>query len=179
MNFLNFILKNLVAIHKGSIELKVKSTLAISLASFPFAVIADAVSQWFHLNIAYILFVFGAVIIDHLLGSYVHAFIKRDFNIKKNIQGFMVKVSLIVSVFFLGRGIVHILGDDNIMAHYFNTMMRLMVFIYPAGSALMNCSLLTGGKFPPIGFLEKLKRFNENLNIKEFGADKPNEQLTP
>lgn len=175
MNFLNFILRNLVAIHKGSIELKLKSTFAISLIGFPFAVLVDAFAEWLHINIVYILFVFGAVIIDHVLGSYVHAFVKRDFDIKKNMKGFMVKVSLIISVFFLGRGIVHILGDESLVAQYFRTMMRLMVFIYPAGSALMNCSLLTGGKFPPIGFLEKLKRFNENLNINEFNTEKKEE----
>ena len=172
MNFLTFIIKNLVVIHKGSFLLKFKGTLAISLIGFPFAVLLDAAVDWFHIHIAYVSFVFGAVIIDHIIGSYVHAFIKRDFNIKTNIKGFFIKIFLIVCVAFLGRGIEHILGDESDLGKYVGVMLRLMVFIYPAGSALMNCSLLTGGKFPPIGFLEKLKRFNENLNINEFAQKK-------
>lgn len=168
MNLTNFIIKNLILMHKGTIALKVKSALILAIVSSPMALIFDGVVEWLHLNFAYMSFVFGAVLIDHVVGSYVHAYIKKDFTMKKNVQGFFMKTTLIVFVFFLGRGIVHILGDENPIAIYFRTLMRLMVFIYPAGSALVNISIITKGKFPPLGFMNKITKFNQNLNIEEF-----------
>ena len=168
MNITSFLIKNLVFMHKGTITLKVKSTLVLAVASSPMALIIGSVAEWFQLNLAYMSFVFGAVIIDHVVGSYVHAFHKKDFTFKKNIQGFFMKTTLIVFVFFLGRGIVHILGEDNPVAFYFRMIMRLMVFIYPAGSALVNISIVTNGKFPPVGFMNKITRFNQNLDLKNF-----------
>jgi hypothetical protein len=161
--------------HKGTIALKVKSALILSIVSSPMALIFEGVTDWLHLNIAFMSFVFGAVLIDHVVGSYVHAYIKKDFEMKKNVQGFFMKTTLIVFVFFLGRGIVHILGDESPIAFYFRMVMRLMVFIYPAGSALVNISIITNGKFPPLGFMNKITKFNNNLDIKEF-VDKDKEK---
>lgn len=165
---LSFIIKNLVLMHKGTVVLKIKSTFVLALISTPFAFMTEGVLDWFKLNVEFISFVFGAVILDHLIGSYVHAYIKRDFTLKKNVQGFFMKTALIVAVFFLGRGMVSILGDDNLVAAYFRTIMRLMVFLYPAGSALVNCSIITKGKFPPLGFMNKISQFNSNLDLNEF-----------
>ena len=148
--------------------MKLKSVAYLTLIASPFAFIIEGIGEWFNINIAFIGFVFGAVIIDHLVGTYVHAKIKKDFSMKKNIQGFFMKAFLIVGVYFLGRGIVHILGEENVVAIYFRMIMRLMVFIYPAGSALVNISIITKGKFPPIGFMEKITRFNKNMDLNEF-----------
>jgi hypothetical protein len=163
-----------VLMHKGTAALKLKSAFILAVISSPFAILTEGVLNWFKVNAGFILFVFGAVIIDHLVGSYVHAYIKRDFTLKKNIQGFFMKTALIVAVFFLGRGIVHILGDDDIVAVYFRTIMRLMVFLYPAGSALVNISIITKGKFPPIGMMKKISQFNTNLDLSEFKEKKNN-----
>lgn len=87
---------------------------------------------------------------------------------KKNIQGFLVKVSLVLLVAILLEGISHILGKNNFITQYFKIISQLMVFIYPAGSALINSSIITEGTFPPIGFLEKIKRFNKEMDISQF-----------
>jgi len=168
MDLTNFIIKNLIIMHKGTITLKVKSALILSIFSSPMALVGDSLIEWLHFNIAFMSFVFGAVIIDHVVGSYVHAYIKKDFKMKLNVQGFFMKTTLIVFVFFLGRGIVYMLGEENVVAIYFRMIMRLMVFIYPAGSALVNISIITNGKFPPLGFMKKIAKFNNSLDVKEF-----------
>lgn len=165
---ISFIIKNLVIMHKGTAFLKFQSTFILAFLGAPFAFVTEGVLDWFHLNAEFISFVFGAVILDHLIGSYVHAYIKKDFTLKKNVQGFLMKTALIVAVFFIGRGMVNILGEDNLVATYFRTIMRLMVFLYPAGSALVNCSIITKGTFPPLGFIKKISQFNSNLDLSEF-----------
>ncbi len=154
--------------HKGTAFLKFQSTFILAFMGAPFAFATEGVLDWFQLNAEFISFVFGAVILDHLIGSYVHAYIKKDFTLKKNVQGFLMKTALIVAVFFIGRGMVNILGEDNVIATYFRTIMRLMVFLYPAGSALVNCSIITKGTFPPLGFMKRISRFNSNLDLSEF-----------
>ena len=175
MNILKFLMLNLIIIHKGTAFLKLKSTFIISLLTYPSIVILESVGEWFDINYMYVYFVFGAVAIDHILGTYVHGWIKKDFSVKQNIKGFLIKTTLIIFVDFLGNGVVHILGDNNLMSEYFKTMMRLMVFVYPAGSALMNASIISNGDFPFVGFLKKIKRFKENLDVDEFTGKKPDD----
>jgi hypothetical protein len=47
-----------------------------------------------------------------------------------------------------------------------------MVFLYPAGSAFVNASILTNGKFPPLGWIQKVEKFNSNLDINQFKEKK-------
>ena len=71
-------------------------------------------------------------------------------------------------VVILTEGIQHILNSDSCISTYFIIVGKLMVFIYPAGSALMNCSIITHGQFPPIGLMKTIKNFNKHLDIKKF-----------
>lgn len=162
---LKFIVTNLILIHKGTALMKIQGTVTLAVLSSPLAFIADNVSNWLHLNIEFASFVFGAIVIDHILGSCVHAFIKRDFKMLKNITGMSIKISLVIIVHFLGLGIVFILGK-GVLSEYFNKALMLTVFLYPAGSALVNCAIITKGKFPPVGFMKKIKYFNETLDLK-------------
>lgn len=178
MRLIEILIFNLAIIHKGTAFLKLKSTFIISLLTYPSIIILESIGKWFDINYIYVYFVFGAVAIDHILGTYVHAWIKRDFSIKQNIKGFLIKTTLIIFVDFLGNGVVHILGDNNLMSEYFKTMMRLMVFVYPAGSAVMNASIISNGDFPFVGFLKKIKRFKQNLNVDEF-IGKKSDDINP
>lgn len=61
-----------------------------------------------------------------------------------------------------------ILGPGMFVTDYFAVVSRLMVFVYPAGSALMNVAILTDGAFPPVAWMERIKRFNSELDVKQF-----------
>ncbi len=169
---MNLLVKNLILIHKGSIWAKLQATFLLSVASSPFVFAIEKLTDWYTTNFAYLSFVAVAIILDHILGSWVHAFVKKDFSLKKNIYGLFAKAFLIVAVGILIEGFKHILGGENFIADYFNLLCRLMVFIYPAGSALMNCSLITKGRFPPTSFMERLTRFNKDMDINVFGKSK-------
>ena len=83
MFLFRLIAQNLVLIHKGSMVAKFKSTLFISLMASPFGFV-ELFSEWISENGGYLFFVLLAIAIDHLMGSAVHLFIKKDFSIKKN-----------------------------------------------------------------------------------------------
>ena len=68
----------------------------------------------------------------------------------------------------LFEGVNHIIVAENFITDYLTIVLRLLVFMYPAGSAFVNSSTITNGKFPPSGFIQKLTKFQENININEF-----------
>jgi len=173
--FSKMVKANLELIHSGAISERLWASLSLSFAFSPFAIVLDQINDWYFHNYSYIAFVFVAIIFDHALGTWVHGLIKRDFSIKKNIIGFFTKTVLVIIVGIIVEGMTEIMVHDNIIKDYFSLIARLMVFIYPAGSALMNCAVITNGKFPPIGFMERMKNFNKDLSINNFKEEK-NEQ---
>lgn len=172
---LRFLRDNLYLIHSGDFEQRILSTSKLALASSPFAYISGLLTDWFSLNSGYVIFVFIAIIIDHLVGTWVHAFINRDFSMKKNIVGFFTKTFLAIAVGILAEGVTYILGSGMFVGDYFNTISRLMVFIYPAGSALMNVSVITKGVFPPTSWMEKISNFTHKSDLGEFQGPKKND----
>ena len=40
--------------------------------------------------------------------------------------------------------------------------------MYPAGSAFVNSSIVTDGKFPPMALLQRFTKFQENLDLKSL-----------
>lgn len=155
-------------IQSGESLVRIKSTFLIAASISPIAFVVEQISNWSITNGAYILFVFAAIIIDHILGSLIHLFIKRDFTTKNNIIGLINKVGLVLVVGILFEGINHIIVGDNFIKDYLTILLRLLVFMYPAGSAFVNSGIITNGKFPPSGFLKKLSKFQENINVNEF-----------
>lgn len=165
---LNFVFNNIVIIHKGTLIAKIKSTLLLSVAASIPVSIFDALVHWTINNQVYIQFVFGAIIFDHLLGTIIHAFMKRDFHWKTNITGFLIKVGMVVIVGYLFEGVAYIIKEESFVKDYLNIMLRLIVFLYPASSAFANCSIITKGKFPPMSILKRFAKFQENLSIKDL-----------
>jgi hypothetical protein len=130
--------------------------------------IFDLVREWITSNGSYIFFVLVAIIIDHLLGTVVHFFIKRDFSFKKNIVGIFVKLGLVFCVGVLFEGFNFIYTSENLITEWLSVITRIMVFLYPASSAFINSSIITKGKFPPVAWINRISNFNKNLNIHEL-----------
>lgn len=164
MPIFKFIITNLLVLHNGSLFLKVKSTFLLGLALSPFAYIFNKIINWGLSNQDYIYLVLGAIVIDHVLGSFYHALIKRDFTWKKNFTGIAIKISLVIMVGFVFEGLNHITKTDSFLQEYLIIVTRVSVFLYPAGSALMNSAEITGGVFPPLGWINWLKKFNTTLD---------------
>jgi len=171
MNIINliykFILIHLILIHKGTLLIKLKSSLSLAAAFSPIAYVSNKILHWSIANETYIWFVLIAIVVDHILGTILHL-INRDFDLKKNITGLFTKIGLVVAMGFLFEGINEIVEEDSFVKSYLIITLRLTVFMYPAGSAFSNSSILTKGKFPPIGWMNKFKKFQENLDLKDI-----------
>lgn len=149
----------------GSTGLQIKKLLIISLMISPITWLIDKLAEWHIDNSDYVSFVIGAIIIDHILGSIYHAFYAKDWSVKKNLTGLLVKMVIVVSVGYLFEGLDTLMVQESILKEYSVMVLRLMVFLYPASSAFNNSYIMTGKKFPPMAFMEKLKKFSENATL--------------
>lgn len=61
---------------------------------------------------------------------------------------------------------------------YLLAITRIMVFLYPASSAFVNSSILTSGKFPPIGWIVKIENFNKSMDIRKFKDNEEGEDFS-
>ena len=179
LEFFITVLKELHTIHTASgsndfttIGMKFEASIKLAIIFSPIAFVIEALTNWSILNSGYILFVFGAIIADHAFGTYKHLFIDKDFTFKQNIKGFFVKLTIVVCGAFLFEGINHIIVKDSLLKDYLEIVMRLIVFLYPAGSAFGNMSVVTNGKFPPEAWINRLKNFQKNLNPNDLKNDK-------
>lgn len=147
---------NLIGAHASVLLMKAKSLLSFSIMASPFAYFAGKIHDWCDVNESYTLWVLGAIAVDHLIGTGYHLFYKKDFSFKKNVVGLIVKLLLVVSVGYIFEGVQSLSGGENILTEYTTITLRLMVFLYPASSALENAAAITGGKFPPTGIMKKI-----------------------
>lgn len=172
LKYIILLVKCLDQIHVGTLELKIKASVQLGFLISPLIfgvhVLLDKLLKWGLDNQDYIFVVLIAVVLDHILGTIKHLFFDRDFTWKKNIVGLFSKLGLVVACGFLFEGLNVIIKQDTILKAYLITVTRLIVFLYPAGSAFGNSSVLSGGKFPPKAWLDRLNNFQLNLKPKDL-----------
>lgn len=123
-------------------------------------------TEWTISNQDFIGGVLLCIAIDHIVGTLCHALKLRDFSFKKNTYGLLKKITMCVLSLILFEVMNLIIRDLTSIFEYLKVITRLTVISYPVSSAFINMAILTNGKFPPKGWLEKLKYFNEKLNLK-------------
>lgn len=140
----------------------IKSSILLSIPTW----CLGKLTEWTISNQDYIAVILICIAIDHLIGSFCHAFKLYDFSFKKNAIGLLQKLSLCVLSIILFEIIHYTLKDMVSIFEYMKVITRMIVISYPISSAFTNMSIMTNGKFPPKGWLDRLKIFNETLNIK-------------
>lgn len=163
---INFIKQNI-----ENIQLSLKLSTIISLMP---SLVFPSLTNWLINNIDYVSIALGSIALDHLLGNYVHLKIKKDFDFKKNITGFGIKVSMVVAFGFIMEGLAHLTIEDDLIYRYIKMAGRLLVIIYPSLSAMKNMKIITKGAFPPDAIIGKMENFNKDMDLKDF-KEKPNE----
>lgn len=128
----------------------------------------ESLTGWAINNQIFLSLVFLAIAIDHILGTFVHWSIKKDFSAKKNLYGLLTKGFAVCAGYVLFEMIHQIVDDVQFVATYFKVILQLTVMLYPVMSALRNLSLITEGKFPPAIWFAKLEGFTKDLSLKHF-----------
>lgn len=171
----DFILNNIVMIYKGTFTQKVSSTISLAVApAFSLSVI-ERLTGWYIDNHIFITLAFLIIAIDHILGTWVHWTIKRDFKFNLNLFGLLKKI-IIVSLGYTTLSIIgYSMRDIELLRDYFSATIQLITILYPGSSALSNMSIITNGRFPPTGLLDRIKNFNQSADINDLKTDNKNE----
>lgn len=158
-----------LAIHAGAFVSKIKASLAIGVSVSPFAFYFAKMDEWLEHVALYMSIICVALILDLIIGVYVHLLFFKDFEVKKMVWKFLEKSGCT----FIGLILFELFGllfrHHNVeMGAYLELSIALTVLSYPLLSAFGNLSIITNGKFPPIGWVDKLRDFNKSGNIKDI-----------
>ena len=171
---IRFFLLQFVNIADGDLPTKLSGALKISLIISPFIFVWDKIVKWGIPNQDYILIVLMAILLDWFFGIWKHLE-KRTFSFKKNATGLILKIALTVGAGMLFEGLNSIVKDSaDIVVLSLIIVTRVIVFLYPAVSAWQNIYIVSGERFPPKAWMDKINKFNENLNVKELTDDEKN-----
>ena len=171
---IRYLLLQFVNIADGDLPTKFLSALKLSLIASPFILIWDKLVKWGVPNQDYILIVLGAILVDWFFGIWKHLK-KRTFSFKQNAYGLIIKVALTTGAAFLFEGLNSIVKDSaDIIVVSLTTVTRVIVFLYPAVSAWQNIYIVSDERFPPKVWMDRINKFNENLNVKELTDEKDN-----
>lgn len=166
MSNLIYFLKLIVKAAKGKAIAAFIATFKISLIITPFFYLVDRLGEWYITNQSYAEIVFVAILIDYVLGSIKH--IKnKTFEMKKNVTRFILKIFLCFCAIVLFEGFNFIV-QDSFIYRFMKIATRLAVFLYPAISGLENIYEVSGHRFPPQSWIEKLKQVQKSGNPKDF-----------
>ncbi|AZA49566.1 hypothetical protein EG346_15885 [Chryseobacterium carnipullorum] len=162
-----FIIKNLLSIHSGGVGGKIWASLQIAAVPAVGFTISERLFGWYIESYVFIWMLGFALIADLIIGIWKHMK-TGSFSPKMMIMGFCQKIGLVILVYFLTEAFIQIISDADLDSVYFKVATKLMIFIYPAGNALVNVGIITNGKFPPLGFLTKFEKFNKTLDVNVF-----------
>ncbi|OIQ22217.1 MAG: hypothetical protein BM557_02235 [Flavobacterium sp. MedPE-SWcel] len=174
MNLYIYVLKYLLLLHQGSVAIKVKAVIFLSLPFSGVTWLISQITKWSISNSDYIIGVLTCIAIDHIVGSIYHAVKVKDFTLKKNAIGLVTKLTLCVGAAILFEIMHNAVKESTLIYEYLKIVTRLIVILYPAGSAFMNMSALTNGIFPPLGWISKIKAFNKDLDLNRFSNKSSN-----
>ena len=169
---IRYLLLQFVNIADGDLVTKFTSAFKISLIAYPFIFLWDKLVKWGIPNQDYILIVLGAILVDWFFGIWKHLK-KRTFSFKQNAFGLIIKIALTTGAAFLFEGLNSIVKDSaDIIVVSLTTVTRVIVFLYPAVSAWQNIYIVSYERFPPKAWMDRINKFNENLNVKELTDEK-------
>lgn len=172
-----FIITNLLLIHSGNYHEKFLAIFKLALVPAAGISVMEKLSTWYIHNHFFIILLIGGLLGDLVMGIWKHLK-KRTFSFKKLITGFIEKAGIIVVAYFLCESLIQIISDAELGTIYFKFVSKIMLFIFPAGNAFVNMGIVTDGKFPPLGFLKRFEKFNNDLDPTAFKFDNPNNPKT-
>jgi hypothetical protein len=174
---IDFLTNRLLIAHYGQMKDQIINAFVVGIAFSPFAYLLEHITDWSIANQGYMYWVFIAVSLDHLLGSWNHYFHYKDFNFRKNAKGLIEKGAIVLMGGLIFEGIGYFLESDTLLRDYLSLVLRLSIFMYPANSAIDNLFIFSGGKFPPSAFMNWKKNFNKDFSLPNKEGFKDKEEI--
>ena len=97
-------------------------------------------------------------------------YMRYKFDFKKMVVGLMEKVAIsgFGMVLFNGIATIKELAMHPDLQSYLLIVGKLAIFIYVGGSAFNNMFFITGGKFPPVGWMNRMDSFEKTGNLDDL-----------
>lgn len=166
-------IKTLMLLEQGSIFIKLSTSFVISFLISPFLYVCSSLHYYFFPEPDFIVIITIAIIVDWITGM-MKWWLRKQFDFRKMIIGLLEKVAIsyFAMILFNGLGAITELKEHPDLRSYLVLVGKLAIFFYVAGSAFNNMYFITGGKFPPVGWMNRMKNFEETADIDSF-TDKP------
>lgn len=173
-----FIIKNLISIHSGGLGGKVWSSVKLAAVPAVGISVTEKLSGWYIDSQSFIQILIVTLFADLALGVSKH-WQQNTFSFKKMIMGFTQKMFFVIVFYFLSEAFLQIISDAKLDSIYVKVFLRFLLFIWPAGNALVNMGIVTNGKFPPLAFLKRIHKFNETLDYNDLKIKKDETDTDP
>ena len=171
---IKYLLLQFVNIADGYLTTTLVGAFKLGVILTPFIFVWEKLSKWGITNQDYVLVVVAAILIDWVFGVWKHLK-KRTFSFGKNAGGLILKLALCVGAGMLFEGLNSIVKNSaDVIVVSLTIITRVIVFLYPAVSAWQNIYIVSDERFPPKAWMDKINRFNENLDLKELTDEKNN-----
>lgn len=167
----DFIIKNLMLIHSGDYINKFWASFQLMLVPAIGLTISEKLQLWYIDSQTFIQIMFGLLFADLGLGIWKH-WKMSTFSFKDMLTGFMTKAILCIFFYFISEALVQILSDAKLDSVYAKMPLKLIIFIYLGGNSMVNMGIISNGKIPPKILLDRIKKFNETLDINDLTPDK-------
>lgn len=119
-------------------------------------------------NIVFLTVILSFYVLDITLGMLKHYKLK-DFSFKELLTHALIKLVIAFASMVIFNGFAAVLEHDAaFLKTYFTMVGKLLTLTYYAGSAFNSMHTLTGGKFPPYAWIERMKEFNKTLDPKKL-----------
>lgn len=161
----------------GSIGQRVQSSVFLSITVSPIMYGFHLISKYVFTDREFVEVLFILLLADLITGMLKHLK-THTFSFKELFLGLLEKifVSAVGMILFNALGSIQGLEKNEVLLNYFKLVGKLINAFYVGGSAFNNLFLLTGGKFPPVGWMKRMKNFNISGTVEDLTTDKPEKE---
>lgn len=152
---------------------RVVFSVVFSVCMVPAMYLAELFNIYFFFDIQFIEIVVIFITAALVMGAWKHWRLKT-FSHTRLILG-LIEQTLIVTISMVTLNAFTLLNElkhSEDAVKYFNLVWKLAILVYLGISIAKSMTIITNGKFPPIGFIRRMKSFNSTLDIGELTKNK-------
>lgn len=155
----------------GTMLLKINISIILSIFTSTIVFFTTTVKGYFIKDASFVVLMVFLMFADALFGMIKH-YKLNNFSFKDLFFKFMIKLIMTFISMAIFNSFSEIKDIDSLgIDKWISLLGRLITFFYVAGSIFNNMFIVSSGKFPPIGWMNKMKNFNETLDINIFKKD--------
>lgn len=164
-----YFLSQLKNIELGSVLGQLRASFNIAFLLSPFGFLLHLFDVFVFTDRAFVAILGVCLFGDLAAGVFKH--IKfGTFRLKRMFLGFLEKcfISFLAMVLFNAMGSIKEFQANPTALDAFNLFAKLLNTVYVAGSAFSSIYVITGGKFPPESWMNRIRKFNKSGSVEDL-----------